>query len=167
MSAEEKRIRQEKARLASKIKWSLFWVISISLIVGLLYIGGAKDDPNNPLVSRGGVHYHARLSINIDGKETEIPSGIGLIPGQEHPHQMHTHEGDNVIHAEIQGRVYQKDLELINFFKVWGKEFTPTNILGHEATGTKKILMTVNGQEVTDYGAYVINDKDDIKIIYQ
>ena len=167
MSAEEKRLRQERARRWSSIKWWIFWLLSLSLIVTALYFGREKEDPTNPLVSRDGVHYHAHLSIMIDGKEADVPSGIGLLAGMEHPHQMHTHDHDGIIHVEFPGRVHKKDLALGDFFKVWGKDFTPTSILGNVATGTKKVLMTVNSKEVTDYGDYTISDKDDIKIVYQ
>lgn len=165
MSAEEKHLRQVRAIRVSRVKWTLFWGGSVLLVVGLLWVGAKEEDPNNPLVARAGVHYHAKLSVEVNGEDQTVPSGIGLIAGQEHPQQMHTHEADQIVHVEIPGRVYEDDMRLINFFRVWGKELTPTGLLGAVATSTQKVFMTVNGMDEPRLGDYPIKDGDDIKVI--
>jgi len=165
MSAEEKHLRQARAQRASKIKWALFWSASAFLIVGLLWVGAKEEDPNNPLVARAGVHHHAKLSVEVNGENQEVPSGIGLVAGMEHPQQMHTHENDQVVHVEIPGRVYEDETRLANFFKVWGKDLTATSLLGVVATGTQKVFMTVNGKDEPRLGDYPIKDGDDIKVV--
>jgi hypothetical protein len=165
MSAEEKHLRQVRAARAHKIKWILFWGGAVLLIGGLLWIGAQEEDPNNPLVAHAGVHYHAKLSVEVNGKEEEIPQGIGLISGMEHPHQMHTHEKDQIVHVEIPGRVHEDEMRLMNFFKVWGKEFTASSLLGVVATPTQKVFMMVNGKDEPLLGNYPIKDGDEIKII--
>jgi hypothetical protein len=165
MSSEEKYLRQVRAARAHKIKWTLIWLASAGVIVGLLWVGARADDPNNKLVARDGVHYHAKLSVVVNGEEQEIPSGIGLIAGMEHPHQMHTHEKDSIVHVEIPGRVYEHDMRLVNFFKVWGKDLSTSTVLGVVPTSTQKIFMTVNGKDEPLLGDYQIKDEDDIKVI--
>jgi hypothetical protein len=167
MSAEEKHLRQVRAVRLSRIKWTIFWGGSVALVVGLLFIGAKSEDPNNPLVARAGIHSHAKLTVQVNGVDQEIPSGIGLISGMEHPQQMHTHENDQVIHVEIPGRVYEDDTRLINFFRVWGKELSSSTLLGVTATPTQKVLMTVNGVEEPRLGDYPVKDGDDIKIVLQ
>lgn len=165
MSAEEKQQRQIRAQRASKLKWALFWGAALLLVLWTISVLLKEEDPNNPLVARAGVHNHAKLSIEVNGKTEEIPAGIGLIAGMEHPQQMHTHEDDQIIHVEIPGRVYEDETRLGNFFKVWGKELTATSLLGTLATGTQKVIMTVNGQEEPRLGDYPIKDGDDIKLV--
>ncbi len=165
MSAEEKHLRQVRAIRLTRIKWSLFWIVLVTLVLVLLWSSTIEGDPNNPLVSRSGVHYHAKLTVETNGVEQEIPSGIGLIAGMEHPQQMHTHENDQIVHVEIPGAVREDETRLINFFRVWGKELTATTLLGIEATSTQRILMTVNGVDEPRLGDYPIKDGDEIKLV--
>ena len=167
MSAEEKRSRQVSAVRMHKLKLFFGWLIALALIGALVIYSRASIDPNNPVVSSGGVHYHAHLAINIDGVDVPVPKGIGLIAGMEHPHQMHTHEADQIIHIEMEGRVRAHDLSLGNFFNVWGQTFTKDNIMGHLAGNGKTITMTVNGKPQNDFDQYQLNDKDEVEITYK
>ncbi len=45
---------------------------------------------------------------------------------------------------------------LKDFFAIWGKTFTPTNILGHKTDAHHKIVMTVNGVRSKAFGNLVL-----------
>ena len=58
----------------------------------------------------------------------------------------------------MSGLVRKEDITLARFFKVWGKDI---NSFGTNLT------MTVNGKENTEYGNYLMQDKDKIELRYE
>jgi hypothetical protein len=146
-------------------------LISIVLVSGCAYF--ANDDIDVP---EGAIHWHPNLKIIINGEEQVIPndmgtghgtglvidthlSGMGMSP-------IHTHgEGDGTLHME-QTKPNAETLTLGYFFKVWDKPFNETCIFEFCNTDDKKVSMTVNGVENTQFGKYVMHDKDKIVITY-
>lgn len=76
-------------------------------------------------------HWHAALTIFVNGKQTQIPAGVGIIApkatknskGQPYIQEgkcfywLHTHAPDGVIHIESP---VQRGFTLGNFFDEWG-----------------------------------------------
>ncbi len=165
-----------------KLITPLILLVVLALIGwGIYAIATAPKIPESNIVTDKGLHWHAHLSIIVDGKEAIIPANIGVM-GQMgangDPMELHTHDDSGIIHAEFAGTVTKDQLDLGNFFHTWGKDFSKDSILGNKAGNGHTITMTVNGVPNTDYEKYSITGKgtydagalgkiDDIKIVYQ
>ncbi len=66
------------------------------------------------------VHYHAHVSIYINGKPVTIPQSIGIAPDNSCLYWLHTHSGDGVIHIESPAN---RTFTLGNFLHEWGYQF--------------------------------------------
>jgi hypothetical protein len=150
---------------------ALFTVVIIAggvfLFSKLNLTSGNSLAQESEIVSKTGLHWHPKLSIYINGQKQELTEAIGL--GAVHQ-PLHTHEEDykdGVIHMEMQGVVTKDDTKLGNFFRIWGKEFSSTQIFEHTNGDGKTVKMTVNGQENTDYENYKMRDGDIIEIRYE
>ncbi|OGG79958.1 hypothetical protein A3A39_01075 [Candidatus Kaiserbacteria bacterium RIFCSPLOWO2_01_FULL_54_13] len=134
-------------------KW---WIISIVVLIGGLF-GWSKllqsSDPG--VIAQKGIHWHPRLEIYIKGEKIEIPENIGI--GAVHQ-PVHTHDDLPIIHLEFGGVVREKDLELGNFFRNWGKDMRSFG---------NNMRMTVNGAESTEFGDYMMRDGDKIELHYE
>lgn len=134
-------------------------VVAILLVFGGSYLAGNSGDKGE-LISQNGIHWHPTLKITIHGEEQEIPPNLGLI-GAHNP--MHTHETDGVIHLEYGNAVYEDDIRLGEFFKLWRKEFSSTQIF--DTTG--EVRMLVNGEVNTEYENYILQDADVVELILE
>lgn len=134
-------------------------IVAILLVVGGSYLTN-NSETRGELISSNGIHYHPTLKITISGEDQEIPANIGLV-GAHNP--MHTHDPDGVIHLEYSSAVYENDIRLGEFFKLWKKDFDSTKIL--DSTGEVKML--VNGEENNEYGNYILENGDLIEIILE
>jgi hypothetical protein len=122
-------------------------------IGGLIWYSATRPPiPESDIVSRNGLHWHPELAIYVKGVKQEIPANLGM-GGVEMP--VHTHDSTGVIHLEMSGLVRKENITLNQFFKVWGKDMS--------SFGTN-MKMTVGGKENTDYGNYIMQDKDKIEL---
>lgn len=155
--------RQEKleAREATiqkrRIKRIINWTIGLALVIlpigGLTWYSATRPPiPESDVVSRNGLHWHPELAIYVKSVKQEIPANLGM-GGVEMP--VHTHDSTGVIHLEMSGLVRKEDITLGQFFKVWNKDMS--------SFGTN-MKMTVDGKENTDYGNYVMQDKNKIEL---
>ncbi len=142
------------------------------VLVSILITGNTPSSVNSNLnkeniVAANGLHWHPKLSVYIKGEKFELTDGIGL--GAVHQ-KLHTHTEDfaqGVVHMEIPGVVTKEDTKLGNFFKIWGKEFSSTQIFDKKNGSEGKVKMTVNGEENTDFEKYAMRDGDIIEIRYE
>ena len=125
-------------------------------------------------VPTGAVHWHPRLTIKIDGKIITIPTNIGISMGKIVDTQLsgmrmsptHTHETDGTIHLENNNPSKKPEsLTLGYFFYVWDKQFSSSCIFEY-CTDKGTLTMTVNELENTEFENYIMNDKDEILIVY-
>ena len=109
-------------------------------------------------------HIHPKLRVIIDGKEQVIPANVGITNGCMNP--LHTHDATGELHVESP---VQRDFTLGDFFAVWHRPFSRTEIFEHKAgPGTDyEIVMTVNGEQSDVYENLVLRDKDQIVIEYK
>lgn len=160
----------------------IFPIVLILIVASFIYwVMSAPKIPESDVVTDKGLHWHAHLSININGKDIEIPTNIGVngpMGAGGDPMELHTHDASGIVHAEFEGTVVKDQLAIKNFFKIWGKDFSKDSVLGNKADATHHITMTVNGVESTDFENYRITGQgtydagalgkiDDIKIIYK
>ncbi|TAJ15961.1 hypothetical protein EPO56_00375 [Patescibacteria group bacterium] len=133
------------------------------LIVGfvvLALLGGmwwsqTLEKTANDTVTTNGLHSHPELEIYVKGEKIDIPQNLGL--GAVHS-PIHTHDDVPIIHLEFSGVVTERDMKLAEFFKVWGKDI---NSFGSD------IQMTVNGENNTEFGNYVMKNGDKIVLRYE
>lgn len=88
-------------------------------------------------------HLHANLQIFVEGQPVTVPVDIGL-DGATHA-SLHTHDEEGVIHVESQTA---RDFTLGEFFDVWGVRLSSTCIGGYCATGSDRLQLFVDGEEV-------------------
>ncbi len=115
------------------------------------------------VVSEKPVHFHPNLQISINGEKQEIPANLGVTPTSMG--EIHTHDSTGELHYESSlAPVKKGHLKLARFFEVWGKSFNSNQILDTKKAEGDKLVMLVNGSEVTDYENYIVKDGDKIEI---
>src|SRR3989344_7757512 len=135
-------------------------IVTLVILIGGVFLLSSQDKaassiPPERIVSNNGLHWHPRLEIYIKGKKQEIPTGIGLT-GSIHQ-EMHTHDEDakdGVIHMEMKGLVTKDETRLSNFFKIWGKEFSKTQIFDKKNNEKEKVRIIVNGTDNNIFNNY-------------
>lgn len=145
---------RHRKRIISRIGWSAF---AIAVIAGIVWlIASAPKTPESDIASRRGLHWHPEVAIYVKGVKQEMPASLGIIGSSMAP--VHTHEPNGVIHLEFQGLVRKSDITVGQFFKSWGKDINSFGM---------NLKMTVNGKENTEYGNYIMQDKDKIELRYE
>jgi len=140
------------------MKNTIVTVLGVVVIGGLLWWAGSAGSNNPDVIATRGIHWHPELTIYVDGEKEEIPANIGLMGGHE---PIHTHVEDaaqGVLHFEFGEMVRTDDIRLGRFFEIWDKDI-------QTAFGSLE-SMTVNGEENTEYGDYVVGEEDKIELFY-
>ncbi|MBI2624856.1 MAG: hypothetical protein HYW70_00755 [Candidatus Nealsonbacteria bacterium] len=153
-------------------KWFLVGVVILVSVGGVFavskYLAGfpsaSKENPENRVIARAGIHWHPHLSIKILSQEQGIPAGIGLGIVEQ---SIHTHESDGIIHLEHTGLTREKDIKLGNFFKVWGKRFNGECIFDKCSGPEGELKMFVNGKPNFEFENYLMRDEDKIEILFE
>lgn len=161
-----------------KSKGFLTLLLVVVFAVGLLgygnFFSGATKPPdkggkdrvpciNSLLPIPPEYHIHPHLKIVIDGTEVPVPANIGLsIVGCERV--VHTHDRTGQIHIEP-NEYYPYALG--DFFWVWDKTFSKTQILDKVVDAEHEVVMTVDGAPSEEYGDLVLRDKQEIVIEYK
>ncbi len=129
---EEQLRREEEQRQAARTKRNTIIGIVAAVVlvaaVGIyLFMNNQQSTSPYPAVDgitcdqseQGGVHYHAHLTIYIDGQQMLAPANTGVVTNSC-LYWMHVHSADGVIHIEApSARTYT----LGNFFDVWQRQF--------------------------------------------
>jgi len=111
-------------------------------------------------------HVHAHLDVIINGRYFVVPSQIGIIPNKCF-FWLHTHDESGIIHIESPAN---KEFTLGQFFDIWGKKFSNSQIFEKAVNGTKNNLnVYVNGNKVpngVNYRDIQLHPHDEIAIVY-
>lgn len=120
-------------------------------------------DPTLQICITGAVaeHIHPHLQIVVNGQPIVIPANIGISDSCTRP--IHTHDASGTIHVESP---VSYPFTLHDFFLVWGQPFDSAQILRNHVDSTHTLRMTVNSIPNTQYENYVLQDGDQIVIIY-
>lgn len=148
----------------------LLIVIAIILsAIWFLNLNSAKDEETNFNLMNEciqhvslSLHIHSHLEIVINGEKQIIPANIGVSPSCMRP--VHIHDQTGTIHIEWKRK---RDFPLADFFRVWGKTFSQSQILDQRVDQNHEIIMTVNGKKSEEYEKFIMRDGDRIVIIYQ
>ena len=149
----------------SQTKYAVIGVVALAFVFGFIFFStnSMNSLTSNTMIEvpKNPIHWHPHLKIIIDGKDIEIPEGIGL--GSVHD-PVHTHDNTGEIHLEFE-RPTAQQMVLGYFFKVWDKKFNKDCIFDY--CSDKGVLkMTVNGNENNDFENYPMKDGDQIIISY-
>lgn len=157
-------------------------ILSIAILVGGVFflsassspstsgnssINSNKSVPESEIVARNGMHWHPKLSIYVEGEKQPFTNGIGLNGSVHNPIHTHDDADKDIVHMEFQGVVTKEDTKLANFFKIWGKKFSSTQILDKKNGEEGTVKMTVNGKGNTEFENYQMRDGDMIEIRYE
>lgn len=140
------------------------------LVGGVFFLSKSSNSPVPPdqILASNGLHWHPKVTVTIKGEKQEIPANLGL-GGAVHG-KIHTHDADakdGVVHIEAQGVVTKDDTRLGDFFRIWGKEFSSTQIFDKKNSEEGKVKMMVNGADSEAFENYEMKDKDQIEIRYE
>lgn len=69
-------------------------------------------------------HYHAHLSIYINGQHMVAPAQVGIAPDVSCYYWLHTHGPDGIVHMEAPPH---HTFVLGNFLDIWGQKFSNLN----------------------------------------
>ncbi|SRR4029079_5691415 len=109
-------------------------------------------------------HYHAHLSIFVNGSSYLVPGGIGIKP--DCIYWLHTHDDSGIIHIESpQNNIFN----LGQFFDIWGQKYNNTQLFGFSTGNSTNGDLTVylNGTAVKQGLREIpIYNHEDIVVIY-
>lgn len=108
-------------------------------------INGIPCESNEQLA----VHYHAHLSIIVDGNETVLPAGVGIDQSNQCLYWMHVHAADGVIHIEAPKDSATRKFTLGDIFDVWKKPLSTTQVGDTVLTKDQKLVIFVGGKPYT------------------
>ena len=166
-------------------KWLIIILILALIGAGLYYWGHqAKQEPEIianitatllAKIPTTHTHWHPHLTIIIDNETYPIPAGIGHGIGKAVDTQYgmdagmaptHTHDASGTIHLEnLNPRAKPETFALGYFFYVWDKEFSK-NCIFEYCTDKGTLTMRVNGAETDEFENYIMQDLDEIVIMY-
>jgi hypothetical protein len=125
-------------------------------------ISGIKCDK----VEHFNFHYHAHLSIFINGLSYLVPGGIGVKP-PDCIYWLHTRDSSGIIHIESPEN---NTFKLGQFFDIWGQKFNNSQIFDFKVDNSTDTALTVylNGTAITQtsYKDIPIVNHEDIVIVY-
>ena len=84
-------------------------------------------------------HYHAHLSIFVNGSSYLVPGGIGIKP-PDCIYWLHTHDNSGIIHVESP---QNNTFNLGQFFDIWGQKFNNTQLFGFNVENSTNGTLTV------------------------
>jgi hypothetical protein len=165
------KVRKGAARRYSRVQKRKAWYEDMPLLPivvgGLLLVGaislivyiarspsGSTTDPTINGIScqtneQLAVHYHAHLSIFINGSETTLPAGVGIDQTTQCLYWLHTHASDGIIHIEAPKASAARKFTLGDVFDIWGKPLSSTQIGATVLTKDQKLKMFVDGKPYT------------------
>jgi len=125
----------------------------IAIIVGSRSGGSTVDPTINGIPCQSNeqlaVHYHAHLSIIVDGSENTLPPTVGIDQTTQCLYWIHTHATDGVIHIEAPKASAARKFTLGDIFDVWGKPLSNTQVGATVLTKDQKLVMYVDGKAYT------------------
>jgi hypothetical protein len=137
-----------------------------------LHVGQTVDGIKCELSEKVAFHVHAHLAIFVNGKQRQVPYGVGIGPplsGQRFPAGafvtggscfawLHTHTGDGIIHMEAPKQI---TFNLGEFFDIWGQKLSPTQV----GPAHGKVTALVDGKVVPgDPRAIVLKEHELIQL---
>ena len=137
-----------------------------------LHLGQTIDGIKCELSEKVAFHIHAHLAIFVDGKQKQIPFGIGIGPPLRGVNTatgpfvtqgtcfawLHTHAGDGIIHMEAPKQI---TFDLGEFFDIWGETLSSSQV----GPAHGKVTALVDGKVVSgDPRSIVLTDHELVQL---
>lgn len=120
-----------------------------------LHLGQTIDGIKCELSEKVAFHIHAHLAIFVNGKQKQVPFGIGIGPPLRGVNTatgpfvtqgtcfawLHTHTADGIIHMEAPKQI---TFNLGEFFDIWGEKLSATQV----GPAHGKVTALVDGKAV-------------------
>ena len=132
-------------------------ILVVGLIVAIVISSRSPSNSVDPTINgipcqsneQLAVHYHAHLSIIVDGSENTLPPTVGIDQTTQCLYWIHTHATDGVIHIEAPKASAARKFTLGDIFDVWGKPLSNTQVGATVLTKDQKLVMYVDGKAYT------------------
>ena len=194
---EQRRIEREKIRKRAlrnqRIKKGAFGVGAVLIIAIIAFLaigsGGSASANAMKLASNGHpatgqpvgglpcgqetvqVHYHEYFEMYANGKQVNLPAGIGIVSPSGDPnggltsngstvcfYPLHVHPNDqNVIHIESPANT---QYDLGQFFQIFGQPLSATQVAGYTADASHKLVF----ETIPENGTPVVYTGDPTKL---
>ena len=91
-------------------------------------------------------HYHAHLSIFVNGSSYVVPGGIGIKP-PDCIYWLHTHDDSGIIHIESP---QNNTFNLGQFFDIWGQKLNDTQLFRFKVdnSSNRSLAVYLNGTTI-------------------
>jgi hypothetical protein len=177
MKAKDRRNRANKITRDRKIKRLIVIGMIVALAIGIgiavssskIILSGASSSSIDNIqcnsMEQAAFHIHTHLDIFINGQNYTIPPQIGIIPGKCF-YWLHAHDDSGIIHIESP---VTRNFTLGQFFDIWNKKFTNTQILNSIVNSKNTLSVYVNGIKVNptvNYRDIKLSVHDEIAIVY-
>jgi hypothetical protein len=178
MKQKDRQNRGSKVLRQKKIKRFIVIGLIIAVVIGIglavassKYLSGSDaaaltvDGIQCNAVEQLVFHNHAHIDIFIDGQPYSIPSQVGILPGKC-IYWLHTHDDSGIIHIESP---VTRNFTLGQFFDIWKKKFSNTQIFDNIANGTNAMSVYVNGNKIKADASFRninLNEHDEIAIVF-
>jgi hypothetical protein len=110
-------------------------------------------------------HYHAHLSIFVNGSAFLVPGGIGIKP--DCIYWLHTHDESGIIHIESP---QNNTFNLGQFFDIWGQKFNNTQLfefnIGNSTNGGLAVYLNGTAIKQGPFREIPIFNHEDIVVTY-
>lgn len=180
--AARRRERQRQLRAQSLRRYGIIGgaVLAAIVIIALVaHFATSAPSASHPrtidglqcLPSQGAaMHIHAYLEIYVNGQQQTVPAGVGIDTAQNCLYPLHVHDGEpNIIHVESNT---VRTFTLGQFFDVWGKPLSKTQVEGTTANSAHPLTVQVTNASGTfepytgDPRAITLVDHETIAILY-
>ena len=179
MKEKNRRNRANEITRDRKIKRLIVICVIVALAIGVgvavssskVILSGASassapiDNIQCNSMEQAAFHIHAHLDILINGQPYTIPSQIGIVPDRCF-YWLHTHDDSGIIHIESPAT---RNFTLGQFFDIWNKKFTNTQIFDNIVDNKNTLSVYVNGTQVNprvNYKDIKLSGQDEIAIVY-
>lgn len=119
----------------------------------------------------------AQLSIFVDSVRQDIPAEIGVDANGNNLSQVRTVDANGLLDINPIANEPLEDITLGDFFETWRTNagvatnnadatFSASELLGNTVSGTETVQMFVNGEVNVEYENYVIQEADEIFLVY-
>ena len=147
-------------------------IVGIAVVASIFLVVSKDSGPNQPDIAglpceRGeklNYHVHSFLAVFVEGQQVQVPANIGINVQERCYFWLHTHDASGIVHVEAP---QQRDFTLGQFFAIWDRQLSATQLLNKTVDAGHQIKVTVNGVEVSgDPSQIKLQDKISIVVQY-
>ena len=168
MKQKDRQNRGSKVVRQKKIKRFVVIGLIIAVAIGIGFaVASSKllTGSNAAALAIDGIQCNAVEHIFINGQPYTVPSQVGIVPSKC-IYWLHTHDDSGIIHIESP---VTRNFTLGQFFDIWKKKLSNTQIFDNTVNGTNAMSVYVNGNKINGDASYRninLNEHDEIAIVF-